>query len=331
MARCKLGGPILEANDALLNLLGYSREELRAGALQLERITPPEHAEASRRAFATLKESGVAPDLREGVHPQRRRASTRHRWHRLARCDHGRYHRLRVGHHVAEGGRATDRAAFSPKSGGNALARSVRLDPLARAPNASRHPGPANGARFAVDREERARPRGGEKAYPTLPGGNPKARGPDRSAAGFCRGFTTASCHCRWGRSISRTAKSVVSGLEGAGLCPPGQIKVIAPTPIVGRWDAIRIDGVLTNLCSNAIKYGAGAPVEVRIDAEASRKTARIEVIDHGIGIEHTMLSKICRSVSESRFGGARARLGAWSSHRAIHRGGPWRHGGCNE
>src|SRR5262249_23943139 len=61
VARCKMGGPILEANDALLNLLGFSREELRAGELRLEQQTPPEFADASRQAATILKQQGVCP------------------------------------------------------------------------------------------------------------------------------------------------------------------------------------------------------------------------------------------------------------------------------
>ncbi|HKQ71382.1 MAG TPA: PAS domain S-box protein, partial [Polyangiaceae bacterium] len=61
VARGRIGGPILEANDALLDLLGYSRDELRAGELHLERMTPVEYREVTRRAMATLAKQGVCP------------------------------------------------------------------------------------------------------------------------------------------------------------------------------------------------------------------------------------------------------------------------------
>jgi signal transduction histidine kinase len=51
----------------------------------------------------------------------------------------------------------------------------------------------------------------------------------------------------------------------------------------MGRWDASRLDQVLTNLLSNAIKFGAGNPVEVT--ASADRDRARLQVTDHGIDI----------------------------------------------
>jgi signal transduction histidine kinase len=53
--------------------------------------------------------------------------------------------------------------------------------------------------------------------------------------------------------------------------------------PIIGRWDPMRLDQVVTNLIANAIKYGAGKPIELRVDVEGGK--ARVIVRDHGIGI----------------------------------------------
>ena len=43
-----------------------------------------------------------------------------------------------------------------------------------------------------------------------------------------------------------------------------------APHPVQGTWDAARVDQVVTNLISNALKYGAGRPIEVSVHAETS-------------------------------------------------------------
>jgi PAS domain S-box-containing protein len=50
---------IVEANDAFLDLIGYSRQELQAGAIHWAGITPPEFAEADARALLELRETGV--------------------------------------------------------------------------------------------------------------------------------------------------------------------------------------------------------------------------------------------------------------------------------
>jgi PAS domain S-box-containing protein len=52
---------ILEANDAFLDLLGYSRAEMLAGQIRWSEITPPEYAALDQRAIAQLLETGVCP------------------------------------------------------------------------------------------------------------------------------------------------------------------------------------------------------------------------------------------------------------------------------
>jgi signal transduction histidine kinase len=53
---------------------------------------------------------------------------------------------------------------------------------------------------------------------------------------------------------------------------------------IVGNWDAHALRMVFTNLLSNALKYGAGRPVCVRVFREGS--LAVLSVRDQGIGID---------------------------------------------
>ncbi|HMF41814.1 MAG TPA: HAMP domain-containing sensor histidine kinase [Polyangia bacterium] len=55
--------------------------------------------------------------------------------------------------------------------------------------------------------------------------------------------------------------------------------------PVVGRWDRLRLDQVVTNLVANAIKYGQGRPVIVRASQDGQRGVARLAVTDNGLGI----------------------------------------------
>jgi len=68
-------------------------------------------------------------------------------------------------------------------------------------------------------------------------------------------------------------------------------VKLSAPDPARGMWDAARIDQVVTNLISNALKYGAGRPIEVSLRVDASQVV--LVVRDHGIGIPEDEQSKI--------------------------------------
>jgi len=56
-----------------------------------------------------------------------------------------------------------------------------------------------------------------------------------------------------------------------------------AKTPVIGVWDEFRIEQVVANLLTNALRYGAHKPIELRVYSEAGE--ARVEVRDHGIGI----------------------------------------------
>jgi two-component system, cell cycle sensor histidine kinase and response regulator CckA len=55
-----VNGDILEANDAYLRMVGYSREELLQGAVRWADLTPPEFRHHAERAVAQLQASGVA-------------------------------------------------------------------------------------------------------------------------------------------------------------------------------------------------------------------------------------------------------------------------------
>ncbi len=65
----------------------------------------------------------------------------------------------------------------------------------------------------------------------------------------------------------------------------------LAPGPAVGRWDRCRLDQVITNLVGNAIKYGAGRPIEVAVRADAGAAT--LVVRDEGIGIAPEQLDAV--------------------------------------
>jgi len=53
-------GQIIEANDAFLQMVGYSRDNLTSGRLRWPELTPPEWQAASQRAEAQIRATGVA-------------------------------------------------------------------------------------------------------------------------------------------------------------------------------------------------------------------------------------------------------------------------------
>jgi signal transduction histidine kinase len=83
-------------------------------------------------------------------------------------------------------------------------------------------------------------------------------------------------------------------------------VRLSAPAPVVGRWDPMRMAQMVSNLLSNACKYGAGKPIELTVETLPER--ARLTVTDHGIGIPPADLDRIFqpfeRAVSFRHYGG---------------------------
>jgi len=56
-----LDGKVIDANDAFLALLGFTKEDVAAGSMRWDALTPPEYREAHRLAVEQLLSTGVAP------------------------------------------------------------------------------------------------------------------------------------------------------------------------------------------------------------------------------------------------------------------------------
>ena len=104
----------------------------------------------------------------------------------------------------------------------------------------------------------------------------------------------------RAGFELTGLLERIVSdlALQAAGY---GSSMTLHPhAPVHGCWDAFRIEQVIVNLLTNALRYGSGKPINIvlAIDQQAGaaiggaqarvqevRKEVRIDVIDSGIGI----------------------------------------------
>jgi signal transduction histidine kinase len=88
--------------------------------------------------------------------------------------------------------------------------------------------------------------------------------------------------------------------------------------PLPGDFDVSRVDQVVTNLVSNAIRYGRGKPILVRASGEDGR--ARFSVEDGGIGIapEHHahIFQQYGRAAPATNYAGLG--LGLWISRQLV-------------
>jgi signal transduction histidine kinase len=64
-----------------------------------------------------------------------------------------------------------------------------------------------------------------------------------------------------------------------------------AEGPVIGTWDEFRIEQVVVNLLTNALRYGSHNPINVRVHCEEG--LARVDVLDHGIGVSEENQKRI--------------------------------------
>ena len=96
-----------------------------------------------------------------------------------------------------------------------------------------------------------------------------------------------------------------------------------ADMPVCGRWDRTRVEQVITNLLSNAAKFGEAKPIEMTIDLETS-DLARLVIEDHGIGIPPDRLPEVFgrfeQAVAQRQYGGLG--LGLYIARSVVERHG---------
>jgi len=117
---------------------------------------------------------------------------------------------------------------------------------------------------------------------------------------------------------LAEIAREVAERHRDAAQRAGCDIRIEAQPGATGLWDRSRLDQVMTNVLSNAVKFGRGRPIEIRIEPDTT--WVRFTVRDHGIGISPEDQSKIFerfeRAVSRRSYGGMG--LGLWISRQIV-------------
>ena len=91
----------------------------------------------------------------------------------------------------------------------------------------------------------------------------------------------------RWDLAV--LAREVVDAFAD-DLSGEGRISLEAAGPVVGLWDRGLVEQALTNLVSNAVKYGQDKPIQVVVTTASqggsAASLASVAVTDHGMGID---------------------------------------------
>ena len=90
---------------------------------------------------------------------------------------------------------------------------------------------------------------------------------------------------------LAEAAQDVLEDVKEQAVIAGSELRIDLRARPRAEVDLLRIEQVLTNLIGNAIKYGAGKPVDVTIDQRG--ESAVIAVRDQGIGIDAENLERI--------------------------------------
>jgi signal transduction histidine kinase len=117
---------------------------------------------------------------------------------------------------------------------------------------------------------------------------------------------------------IVDVANEVLTGMREEATRQNVTLSLDASGGVVGVWDRSRLDQIVTNLVTNAIKYGPGKPVDVAVSSDGEH--AELRVRDRGIGIpaeqQERIFGKFERAASQRNYGGLG--LGLWITRELV-------------
>lgn len=117
---------------------------------------------------------------------------------------------------------------------------------------------------------------------------------------------------------VVELAREVSARFEGLQRSTGSVLRMEALGPVRGAFDRLRLDTVLSHLLSNAFKFGAGKPVDLRVEQQDGK--VLLSVRDWGIGIseadQHRIFHRFERAVPETHYGGFG--VGLWIAQQIV-------------
>ncbi len=121
---------------------------------------------------------------------------------------------------------------------------------------------------------------------------------------------------------LGALVQTAVGGIGELATRSSSELRLELESSIVGSFDRFRLEQVVTNLVTNALKYGQGKPIRVELRREAD--VAVLAVHDQGIGIDpchqRRIFERFERAVTDRNFGGLG--LGLWISRQIVEASG---------
>jgi signal transduction histidine kinase len=105
---------------------------------------------------------------------------------------------------------------------------------------------------------------------------------------------------------LAEVVREVLPSFEAELALAKCELRITMAAPVIGWWDRLRLEQICRNLVSNAIRFGAGRPIDVLVTADEARAT--LTVRDYGIGIplhkQDLIFERFERGLENSRSGG---------------------------
>jgi two-component system, OmpR family, sensor kinase len=119
---------------------------------------------------------------------------------------------------------------------------------------------------------------------------------------------------------LGKLLHEIVESFEAEAAFNRVELRMSSVGSVKGRWDRLALEQIVSNLVSNAIKYGAGAPVDIHLELDGPARV-KLTVSDHGIGIAPEDHARIFEQferavgVDERRSGFG---IGLWLVHNLV-------------